>query len=122
MKTNLVTILLAIMLASNALWAQEAEANPMDLSPKFGEENMGTEDRLIRLGIGVGLATWGGVLIADGNSSGYYVLGASLVPFITAALARCPLYYPFGIDTRSKQSAIILPTHNGMIAAYSLAF
>jgi len=119
------TLALAL-LSTPALAQTEADApseNPaIQQPPTFGEPNMGTADRLVRTGIGVGLATWGGLMAADGDKTGYYLLGASAIPFATAALARCPLYYIFGIDTRSHQSAAVVPMPGGVAAIYAFAF
>lgn len=76
--------------------------------PKFGEVNMGTTDRLIRTGLGVGLAAWGAVWLYNSNSNGYIPLAISAVPFLTAATGRCLLYYPLGIDTRENKQAVSL--------------
>lgn len=93
--------------------------------PKFGERNMGTVDRVIRATVGTGLAVWGGVLVADDNSRGYIPLGISAVPFLTAAIARCPLYYPFGIDTRDKPKSnvsVLLSPKGDLGLMYSYNF
>ncbi len=63
--------------------------------------NMGTLDR----GIRVSLALLVGLLYAMGELSGTaaLVLGtAAVVLVLTSAVGTCPLYLPFGFDTRMK--------------------
>jgi phage tail protein X len=58
-------------------------------------QNVGTVDRIIRIVVGVIVAvigiiyhSWWGLL--------------ALIPLLTAGVAVCPLYMPFGISTRKK--------------------
>lgn len=65
--------------------------------------NVGTVDRIIRVAVGatlVGLGAWG--LSSDehlGDTASYVLMGASAIPFATAATGYCPLYQALGIDT-----------------------
>lgn len=65
--------------------------------------NMGTVDRLIRATAAVIV----GVLYLMGTLSGLTatILGIiALILLATSAVGTCPLYLPFGLSTRSKQS------------------
>jgi amino acid transporter len=64
-------------------------------------KNMGTLDRIIRIGIAVVIA----VLYFSGNLSGLaaIILGILAVIFVlTSIVSFCPLYLPFGISTCKK--------------------
>ena len=64
--------------------------------------NMGTLDRVIR----IVLAALFAVLIATGVvvGTGAWILGVlGAVFLVTAVVAFCPLYLPFGISTRGKK-------------------
>ena len=66
------------------------------------KKNMGSMDRVIRLGIAVVIA----VLYFTGVISGTVaiVLGILAVVFIaTSMVSTCPLYLPFGLSTRGKE-------------------
>nr|WP_192347524.1 DUF2892 domain-containing protein [Algoriphagus sp. Y33] len=65
------------------------------------KKNMGSADKVIRLLIAVSIA----VLYFTGTISGTLalVLGVLAVIFAaTALISYCPLYLPFGINTRKK--------------------
>ena len=65
--------------------------------------NMGTADKFIRILLAVAV----GVLYYFGIISGTVavVLGILAISFIiTSFISFCPLYLPFGISTRKKQS------------------
>jgi hypothetical protein len=101
------------------LFAEDAGSKP-----KFGDPNMGTVDRIVRTGIGVGLVTWGAVLVSRHQTPiGYAPIAISIIPFATAALGRCLLYYPLGIDTREKKHDVSLQlVPGGAGLAYSYRF
>jgi len=64
-------------------------------------KNMGTLDRIIRIGIAVVIA----VLYFSGNLSGLaaIILGILAVIFVlTSIISFCPLYLPFGLSTCKK--------------------
>jgi amino acid transporter len=64
-------------------------------------KNMGTLDRIIRIGIAVVIA----VLYFSGNLSGLaaIILGILAVIFVlTSIVSFCPLYLPFGLSTCKK--------------------
>jgi hypothetical protein len=64
-------------------------------------KNMGTLDRIIRIGIAVVIA----VLYFSGNLSGLaaIILGILAVIFVlTSIVSFCPLYIPFGLSTCKK--------------------
>jgi K+-transporting ATPase A subunit len=66
------------------------------------KKNMGSIDRVIRLGIAVVIA----VLYFTGVISGTIaiVLGILAAVFIaTSMVSTCPLYLPFGLSTRGKE-------------------
>ncbi|HOX18439.1 MAG TPA: DUF2892 domain-containing protein [Spirochaetales bacterium] len=66
------------------------------------KSNMGTLDRVIR----IALAALFAVLIATGVvvGTGAWILGVlGAVFLVTAVVAFCPLYLPFGISTRGKK-------------------
>jgi hypothetical protein len=59
------------------------------------KQNVGTTDRIIRIiaglaigGLGIYFKSWWGIL--------------GIIPLFTAAIAWCPLYFPFGISSRCK--------------------
>lgn len=65
------------------------------------KKNMGSTDKIIRIGIAILIA----VLYFTNTISGSLalVLGAFAVIFIlTSFISFCPLYAPFGISTRKK--------------------
>lgn len=63
--------------------------------------NMGSIDRIIRGIVGLGLIAAGVILqISQGSFWWLALVGSVLV--ITAAIAFCPLYLPFGIKTTGK--------------------
>ncbi|XOV94783.1 MAG: DUF2892 domain-containing protein [Bacteroidota bacterium] len=67
------------------------------------KKNMGTIDRIARIIIGVLII----VLYYTGVISGTLaiVLGVLAAIFIiTSFISFCPLYFPFGISTRKKES------------------
>lgn len=55
-------------------------------------KNVGSLDRILRLVVGLGVLAAGLVL-----KSWWGLVG--LVPLLTAALAFCPAYLPFGLST-----------------------
>lgn len=64
--------------------------------------NMGIIDRAVRvviaavlMGVGLGVV-WGPVGIA--------IAAVSAIPLLTGLSGFCPLYVPFGIDTRGRSS------------------
>lgn len=61
----------------------------------FKFKNIGTVDRVIRIVLGLAIGTLGIVY-----SSWLGLIG--LVPLLTATVAVCPLYLPFGLSTRKK--------------------
>ena len=67
-------------------------------------KNMGTVDRVIRTGAGLGIA----ILYFTGRISETLalVLGAFAIIFlVTSVIAWCPLYTPLGISTRKLRPA-----------------
>lgn len=65
------------------------------------KQNMGTEDRVIRLIAAVAV----GVLYGLGYISGTLaiILGVVAIAFfVTSLIGWCPLYLPFGLSTRRK--------------------
>jgi len=65
------------------------------------KKNMGTLDRTIRLVLAAAIA----ILYFTGNLSGLaaIILGILAIIFVvTSFIGFCPLYVPFGIDTRKK--------------------
>lgn len=64
-------------------------------------QNMGTEDRIIRIVAALGI----GVLYYTGVISGLIAIVLSvlaIVFLVTSFVAVCPLYLPFGISTKRK--------------------
>ena len=109
-----ITFIALMLMIPAAVLAQDAK-------PKLGEPNMGVTDRVIRTGLGVGLAAWGTVLLVDNRNTGYIPLGISVIPLVTAAIGRCPLYYIFGIDTREKDHDVsinLIPKGIGLQYSY----
>lgn len=92
--------------------------------PTFGEQNMGKTDRIVRLVVGLGLAGIGSYYaFSEEESWGYIPLGVSAIPLLTSATGICPLYYLFGIDTRSKsQVSMIVSPQKAAGLQYSLLF
>ena len=64
------------------------------------KKNMGTVDRTVRIVIGVGLAA-GGFFVTGTLAIVLWALGAIML--LTATIAFCPLYLPFGINTSGKK-------------------
>jgi hypothetical protein len=60
-------------------------------------KNVGRADRLVRLGLGIGLIVIG--LGAVGGTAGLVVAGLAAIPLFTAAVGWCPLYSLFGVGT-----------------------
>jgi hypothetical protein len=60
--------------------------------------NVGITDRAIRAALGVALLSL--FFILEGGLRWLGLIG--LLPLATAALARCPAYLPFGINTGSR--------------------
>jgi hypothetical protein len=83
-------------------------ASSQDVKPRFGQPNMGVTDRLIRTGLGIGLAAWGTAALADKHDMGAVPLGLGVISLVTVATGRCPFYYLFGIDTREKKHGLSL--------------
>jgi hypothetical protein len=69
-------------------------------------QNMGTIDRIIRGILGLGLIIAGVVLqLTAGQFWWLALIGA--VPLLTATVAVCPLYLPFGLSTKGKKKVDI---------------
>ncbi len=65
--------------------------------------NMGTVDRVVRVALALVVA----VLYFSGQITGVaaVILGILAVVFLaTSAIAFCPLYLPFGLSTKKKES------------------
>ena len=62
---------------------------------------MGGLDRLLRLlaAIIIGVLYFANVIT---GTTAIVLLGIALVMLFTSMISFCPLYYPFGIDTRTK--------------------
>lgn len=60
-------------------------------------KNVGSADRLVRLGLGIGLIVIG--LGAVGGAPGIVLAGLAAIPLFTAAVGWCPLYSLFGVGT-----------------------
>lgn len=61
------------------------------------KQNIGTVDRIVRIALGLAIAAAG---IYFRNWLGLI----AIIPFATALVRFCPLYLPFGISTRRKDS------------------
>ncbi len=61
--------------------------------------NEGTVDRVLRVGLGLGLLA----LTVAGPQSPLGLIG--LVPLVTGAVGSCPLYRLVGVSTASKTAA-----------------
>jgi hypothetical protein len=59
--------------------------------------NEGTLDRLIRIVVGISLLSL--TVLGPGTAWGL----AGILPLLTGVLGFCPLYLPFGIDTRPRR-------------------
>jgi hypothetical protein len=64
--------------------------------------NMGKKDRLIRIIISLIILAAHYIYYAV---NGYYCVWANLayIPLLTGIFGRCPLYYPFKINTNKKK-------------------
>lgn len=60
-------------------------------------KNVGNADRLLRIGLGIGLIVIG--LGAVGGTAGLALAGLAAIPLFTAAVGWCPLYSLFGVGT-----------------------
>ncbi len=97
----------------------------INIKPAFGERNMGNADRIIRLGIAGALIGFGSYMVAaKDNNTGYIPIAISAIPLFTSAIARCPLYYPFGISTlkkkQSKDISLLIGKHDLIGIQFSL--
>lgn len=59
-------------------------------------KNVGNVDRIVRVIIGIALLSL--LLILSGNLKFLGLIG--IIPLATAFIGFCPLYLPFGINTR----------------------
>ena len=59
------------------------------------KKNIGTTDRILRIVIGLGIIAYGVV-----NHSWLGAIG--VIPLLTAFVAFCPAYLPFGLSTVGK--------------------
>jgi hypothetical protein len=66
--------------------------------------NLGTTDRIVRVGIAVllGIGAW---LAGLGSVGGIILLVLAAVMLVTSAVSFCPLYLPFGFSTRKRPEA-----------------
>jgi hypothetical protein len=63
--------------------------------------NMGTIDRIVRVGLVVAIAA--GYFLGMITGTAAIVLGALAVIFLgTSLVGTCPLYLPFGLSTKSN--------------------
>lgn len=72
--------------------------------------NVGTADRVVRVVAGLALLSL--VFILEGGARWWGLAG--LVPLVTGLASRCPIYTPFGIDTRSAgrwAPSVAQPSH-----------
>ena len=68
------------------------------------KKNMGSLDRILRIAIALVIA----VLYFTGQISGLaaLILGMLAIVFVlTSVVSTCPLYLPFGISTRRRETA-----------------
>ncbi|MBX7182959.1 MAG: DUF2892 domain-containing protein [Bacteroidia bacterium] len=66
------------------------------------KQNMGTLDKILRLVVAIVVA----ILYFTGTISGQIVLGLGVLAAIfvlTSLVGFCPLYLPFGLDTKEKK-------------------
>ena len=67
------------------------------------KKNMGSADRVIRILVAVAvIALYLGNLIS--GTTAIILLVLSGIFILTSFMSFCPLYFPFGISTRKKQS------------------
>jgi hypothetical protein len=66
--------------------------------------NLGTTDRIVRVGIAVLLGIGAG-LAGLGSVGGIILLVLAAVMLVTSAVSFCPLYLPFGFSTRKRPEA-----------------
>jgi len=65
------------------------------------KQNLGAVDRVIRIGLGIVLASIG-MLVLTGTASTVVSIVA-VIPLVTGLIGFCPLYVPFKLSTvRSK--------------------
>jgi len=65
------------------------------------KQNLGAVDRVIRIGLGIVLASIG-MLVLKGTASAVVSIVA-VIPLVTGLIGFCPLYVPFKLSTvRSK--------------------
>jgi len=67
------------------------------------KKNIGKTDSVIRL-IFVALLVFLYFILGLEGTAGFIVLGVAFLLCITVFIGVCPLYYPFGIDTRKKKA------------------
>ncbi len=57
--------------------------------------NIGERDQIIRLTLGIAIT-----VVGASFKSWFGAIG--IIPILTAAIGRCPIYLPFGISTSKK--------------------
>ncbi len=67
------------------------------------KSNMGTSDRLIRLTIAAAFVVLYLIGIIKGTT-GLVLIGISIIFVLTSLVSVCPLYFPFGMSTKSKST------------------
>jgi hypothetical protein len=66
--------------------------------------NMGLIDRLLRALVVAPAAVVLAIVVGAESVIGIVLLAIAAAMLVTAAFGVCPLYKPFGIDTRSRRS------------------
>ena len=74
---------------------------------KLFEKNVGTIDRSVRLGAGVGLVVGGAFVMAVPLS--YVAVLVGVVLLFTGFMSTCTLYSILGISTAGKKEAALAP-------------
>lgn len=60
-------------------------------------QNEGALDRILRIGLGLGLLAW--FLVDQGTGFGHWVKLIGIMPLATGLLGSCPLYTLLGLST-----------------------
>ena len=73
------------------------------------KRNVGIIDRIVRVALGLVLVPVGLILLGvlQGNIPGLAIAGLGGLALITGITGFCPLYIPFGINTREKEKEFI---------------
>ncbi len=65
-------------------------------------QNMGMVDRMVRVCIGIALVVFGAFIVT--GAIGIFLVVLSIPVFLAAIVGFCPVYVPFGISTKRRET------------------